>query len=138
MADDLSHDPSLVSPDIVQRPLVRAGDTASSPLYAGETASGRDQPPFLDRSACCIYVKDELGRYVMANTTAATALEMEADALSGLTDVDLANMGCMTIDEATRIRAADDQVRVGGQPLIAEETITREGRRWHFYSIKSR
>jgi hypothetical protein len=50
----------------------------------------------------------------MANTTAATALEMEADALSGLTDVDLANMGCMTIDEATRIRAADDQVRVGG------------------------
>ena len=84
----------------------------------------------IDSNPAIIFVKDEEGRYTLANRAAADLYGTSPDALIGRTDSDFNRQ----TEEIDRLRRAERAVVRGGKPLLmARESITetRTGRlRW--------
>lgn len=79
-----------------------------------------------DYSTDAMFVKDEEGRYVYANETAARMAGLSLEDFLGRTDYDI-----FLFDEAAAIRAEDEQVIRTGETLSTTRTLHRASRVTH-------
>lgn len=98
----------------------------------------RDSEQFLDSVINgipdIVAIKDEQFRFVLVNDTFCEALGRSREDLLGKTDFDV-----YPANEAARLRAADEQVLLTGEPFILEKTITLpNGENRYFLDRKTR
>lgn len=129
----------------VKRALVSPGGTASHLLGVGTDITERKQQQaelseqraflrqVLDTAPSCIFVKDEAGRYIMANAATARMFGMTVEEFVGKCDADL-----MTAAQAEQFLALDREVLVTGQDMLvpARRVIGAGGREYWIETIK--
>ncbi|MBW4495143.1 MAG: PAS domain S-box protein [Oscillatoria princeps RMCB-10] len=85
----------------------------------------------LDFSPTAIYIKDNLGRYILMNRKYATQLGLNPEFVKGKTDGEL-----FSREVAEAFRANDLKVRQSGQPLEMEEVVPHYDGAHTYLSVK--
>ena len=85
----------------------------------------------LDNSTSLIYIKDPLGRYVMANRRFQEVLRVKEEEVIGHTDADFSSQ-----EAAAHYRSLDEEVMRTGKSLEIEEVIPVPGGEVYLLSIK--
>ena len=85
----------------------------------------------LDNSTSLIYIKDTLGRYVMANRRFQEVLQVKKEQVIGHSDADFS-----TDEAAAHYRSLDEEVMRTGKSLEIEEVIPVPGGEVYLLSIK--
>jgi|GEM_PF-804831 len=86
----------------------------------------------------CLYVKDELGRYLLANKTIASLYNTTPQEMIGKTDEDFIRQNSLKPLEAKYFRKIDDQARKTKekQRVQIEEFTTKNGEKKYFQTTK--
>jgi PAS domain S-box-containing protein len=86
----------------------------------------------IDGTTDAIYLKDQLGRYVMVNAASARNLGVSAEAAIGKDDAAL-----LPAAEANVLRKMDQEVMRTGQPRTTEESMTTAGTTHVYHTTKA-
>ncbi|MCF8145872.1 MAG: PAS domain S-box protein [Deltaproteobacteria bacterium] len=86
-----------------------------------------------------VFVKDQDGRYLLANNALASLYHASPDELVGRTDMELAQLGKLSEDEARSFIADDQEVmQTKRSKIITDEPLTRkDGTTCWFYTVKA-
>jgi len=92
-----------------------------------------------DATPNCVFVKDHDGRYFLVNNAIARLYHSTPDEMLGRTDMELAKMGRLGLEEAVAFMADDREVIETKRPrAIPSEALTREdGTTSWFYTTKA-
>lgn len=86
---------------------------------------------FVNNSPAVFYLKDESGRYVLANEHFAELVGKDVDEIIGTTDADH-----WPAEVADRFVEADRRVRESGRPVQTQDTISGEHGDRHWFTIR--